>query len=84
MPQASDELRQQMRIYFGDSVCDREPMRYLSQKGFTFPRGGLIVSPPNRTVGNICVVSKREWDCLLFLCDEWDHVWEFSAKVSTV
>jgi hypothetical protein len=70
MPQASDEDRAKMAKYFGgDGISDAEPTQYLHGKGWIFTRGGLIQKP--QLAGyNPC---NKEWDCLYFLCDEWDY-----------
>jgi len=71
MPQASDEDRAKMKKYFGDGIDDAPPTQYLVSKGWKFPRGGLIEKPaPDYKP------SQKEWDCLYFLCDEWDYGYE--------
>lgn len=68
MPQATDELRAKMQDYFGDPVSDSGPINYLLGRGFTFTRGGMIVSP--KTYKEWC---DWEEECIDFLCDEWDY-----------
>jgi hypothetical protein len=72
MPSASDEDRAKMAKYFGGSgIDDGPPMLYLHAKGWKFPRGGMILKPsPDYKP------SQQEWDCVYFLCDEWDHAYE--------
>lgn len=66
MPQASDEQRNLMEKWFGDPIDERGPNNFLRSHGYT-QRGGVLISPtPSHTV------SKDEWECIAFLCDEWD------------
>lgn len=67
MPTASDELRGAMLKYFGSAIDDGPPMRYLRSMGWTFERGGLIREPAAKHI------TEKEWDCVYFLCHEWDH-----------
>lgn len=70
MPQATDELRDLMRRWFGD-IDELGPARVLLSRGWTENRYG-VWSPPvlHHTAGEI------EWACLRFLRDEWDYDWE--------
>lgn len=70
MPQASDELRQKMQTYFGDSIDDSGPTKFLKSKGWRETETGLWFSPQH-----IDHVSTQEFECLLFLRDEWDHAY---------
>ena len=65
MPQATDELRAKMQEYFGDPISDSGPEAYLRECGWLEDR--FLWSKPNR------VIIAKEWDCIQFLCDEWDH-----------
>lgn len=65
MPQASDEDREKMAKYFGgDGIDMMHPLRYLVLHGWKDHRGLLIA--PKRDI------DQKEWDCVYFLCDEWD------------
>ncbi|WP_425540710.1 hypothetical protein [Rhodoblastus acidophilus] len=67
MPQASDELRSKMQTYFGDEIDDGGPMRFLEEHGYVIQRTGVISCPVGREI------TDKEWDCICFLCDEWDY-----------
>ena len=72
MPQASDEDRAKMAKYFGgDGISDSPPMQYLYRKGWKFLPGGMIEKPAPDYLP-----CTKEWDCLYFLCDEWDHAYD--------
>lgn len=67
MPQASDELRSKMADYFGGSgVDDGPPYQYLKFRAWTDHRG-MWIAPDG------VKISQKEWDCVAFLCDEWDY-----------
>lgn len=69
MPQASDEDRAKMARYFGgDGISDAEPTQYLHSRGWVFTRSGMIEKPSADYKP-----TAQEWDCLYFLCDEWDY-----------
>jgi hypothetical protein len=59
-----------MEKYFGDAIDDAPPTQYLVGKGWKF-RGGLIEKPASDYKP-----GQKEWDCLYFLCDEWDYGYE--------
>lgn len=66
MPTASDELRDLMSKWFGDSIDMVGPYNFLRRHGYT-EEGGLFLKPtPAHTV------SEFEWMCLCFLMEEWD------------
>lgn len=68
MPQASDELRAKMAEYFGgDGINDHPPMKFLLEDKGWRCRAGMLLKPKKRDI------SQKEWDCVAFLCDEWDH-----------
>ena len=72
MPQASDEDRAKIAKYFGGSgISDAEPTQYLHGKGWKFTQGGMIEKPCEDDTP-----CEQEWDCLYFLCDEWDYGYE--------
>ena len=66
MPQATDEQRATMAGYFGGSgIDDAPPYRFLKRQGWT-ERAGMLIAPHRD-------ITQKEWDCLGFLCDEWDY-----------
>ena len=67
MPQASPALRNAMMKYFGSEIDDGPPTKYLRSMGWTQSRGGIWTDPPARRI------SEKEWDCVYFLCHEWDE-----------
>jgi len=73
MPQASDEQRALMQKWFGNTINDGPPYAFLLAHGYTEPEGkGLWKKPtPSHTI------SMFEWECLNFLCDEWDYGYDF-------
>ena len=71
MPTATDELREKMLGYFGDSVDLYGPLQFLKESGWNDNAGTLL--SPNRTIWD------KEWDCVDFLCQEWDFSY-FSGK----
>ncbi len=72
MPQASDEDRNRMAQYFGDDgINDWPPTEFLIKAGFT-ERAGWWTKPSKDHV-----VTEKEYECLNFLCDEWDHAYDF-------
>lgn len=73
MPTATDELREKMRKMFGDPLDDGPPYNFLKEKGFTEKAGVLFAPRPDY------MVSQEEYDCIDFLCDEWDYGWEPEA-----
>lgn len=68
MPQASDELRAEMRRRFGDPLSGSGPIEYLLSKGWTL-NNDWSWSKPDMLAGN---VPDEEDDCIKFLVDEWD------------
>lgn len=76
MPQASDGQRDLMAKWFPEAsapgIDDWPVIQFLEAHGYTFTRGGMIEKPtPSHTV------SMFEWECLNFLCDEWDYDYNF-------
>ena len=70
MPQASDELRAQMKKRFGDPINDTGPMEFLKGAGYT-------LTPDWRWKAKAGVqllrdMTRDEFECLLFLVQEWD------------
>lgn len=68
MPQASDELRNEMDRRFGDPISDYGPMNYLKSKGWTLTKAWLWVKPGV----HIYQAPRDEFECILFLIHEWD------------
>lgn len=69
MPQASDELRAEMRTRFGD-IDLHGPQEYLKAKGWTLHDNWQWSKPG---VTNLGVIPRDEFDCLVFLVHEWDY-----------
>ena len=74
MPQASDELRAKMAEYFGAEIDDWPPRAYLLDQGYDEKAGWWSKPDPDH------VVTEKERDCLNFLCDEWDHAYDFRSR----
>lgn len=67
MPSASDEQHKLMEKWFGDPVDERGPIAFLQSHGYVLRRDWHWTKPtPSHTI------SDDEWECLKFLCDEWD------------
>lgn len=72
MPQATDEDRGLMAAYFGgEGIDDWPPTKFLLDQGFT-EKGGWWKKPTPEHA-----VTEKEYNCLNFLCDEWDHSYDF-------
>ena len=71
MPQASQNLRDRIRTRF-DSIDCGAPLLYLKNGGWS-EIGGYL-SPPNGPI------TDAEWECLDFLCDEWDFAYNPVTK----
>jgi len=70
MPTASDDQRELMQKWFGSPVDDYKPYIFLRRRGYT-DEGGMLGKPtPSHTV------SEYEWQCIAFLCDEWDYAFD--------
>lgn len=70
MPQALDSQRELMGKWFGNEIDDGGPYAFLRSHGY-WEEGGMIRPPvPHHNV------SADEWQCIAFLCDEWDYGWE--------
>ena len=70
MPQASDELREEMHRLFGTHVEETGPMNFLTEQGYVLTRTWRW-KPPSH-VKSYDDMSQDEWYCLKFLIDEWD------------
>lgn len=69
MPTASDELRGKMKEYFGDSIDDWGPTKYLREQGHQDTRQWTWKLRPGLTWETL---PQKDRDCINFLCDEWD------------
>jgi len=67
MPTANDELREKMQEYFGDPIDDAGPARFLRDCGWTEVKDVWTEGAEQTT--------QKEWDCMQFLIDEWDHAY---------
>lgn len=74
MPTASDELRDKMEKYFGDPIDDSGPYKYILSRGYT-DTAGLLRRPSLDYA-----ITDLEWDCIMFLCDEWDYAYEPTTR----
>lgn len=70
MPQASHNLRSIMYNRFGDPVSDEGPIRFLTEAGYVLLPNFLWRPKPG--VGCLKDMTRDEFDCLLFLVQEWD------------
>lgn len=71
MPQADDERRALMQKYFGNPVDYAGPTKYLKACGWKESSVGWWRSP-----APMSEVTEKEYECFLFLRDEWDHDYE--------
>lgn len=69
MPSASDELCILMNARFG-SLDDAGPIKFLEDAGYKLTRKHEWI--PKIGVKSLDDMSQDEFDCLLFLCHEWD------------
>lgn len=77
MPQALEQSRQEMRLWFGD-IDASGPLSLLALKGFT-EKAGLISPPvPSHTLNYV------EQQCICFLLDEWDFEYEPFVGAPTI
>jgi hypothetical protein len=67
VPTATAELRAKMGEYFGDGIGDWQPTAFLLDNEWHEHRG--VWTSPSRPV------TDKEWDCLDFLVQEWDHAY---------
>lgn len=70
MPQASDELRSRIQARFG-SIDIHGPEQFLRNAGYTLTNDWLWKAKPGVVSWND--MSDDEWECMLFLVDEWDY-----------
>lgn len=70
MPQASDELRAEMKRRFGDPVDDAGPTQFLTDAGYTLHPDWTW---SKEGVTDLKDMTRDEFECLLFLVHEWDY-----------
>lgn len=75
MPSATEELRNKMGEYFGKSkvgpyIDDSGPMKYLEEAGYELTEDWQWKPKPG--VKEYNDMTQKEYDCLLFLVQEWD------------
>lgn len=70
MPQATAELQQLMKERFGDPISDAGPIKFLEDAGYKLMRGWQW--EPKTGVKVLKDMTQPEWECLLFLIQEWD------------
>lgn len=75
MPQATDELRDTMRKWFGDGCDPGPPLTFLFSRGYK-DRAGVIMPP---TASH--TVSVEEATCIDFLFQEWDFAYGVHVPV---
>ena len=70
MPQAREELHVKMEAMFGDPISDTGPMKFLTDAGYKLRRDWRWA--PKEGVLNYKDMTSDEYDCMLFLVEEWD------------
>lgn len=71
MPQSSDHLRARMNELFGDSIDDYGPQAFLKDAGYVLDRSFFWHPKPGLTSWED--VTDDEYDCIIFLREEWDY-----------
>lgn len=67
MPTASDDLRDKMMKWFG-SIDLGGPEQFMLSRGYTLTKDWFWIPPvPYHTI------SKEEFECMIFLQQEWDY-----------
>lgn len=69
MPEASENLRSQMRQRFG-SIDTLGPEKYLRDRGYELTPDWQW---KKENVTSLDDMTREEFDCLLFLAHEWDY-----------
>lgn len=69
MPQASDELRDEMRKRFG-SIDSEGPENFLRKRGWVLNNETWLWSHPAQSI-HTC--DRDAFDCIRFLIHEWDY-----------
>ena len=70
MPQATAELHKLMEKRFGDPICDQGPIKYLEDAGYVLTKGWEWKPKPGVT--DLGGMTQAEFECLVFLVQEWD------------
>lgn len=70
MPQATDELRAEMKHLFGDPINDAGPIKFLEDRGYKLTKQWTWLPKPG--VKFPADMDNDEWMSLLFLIQEWD------------
>ena len=70
MPQATEELRNLMKKRFGDPISEQGPIKYLRDAGYKLTEHWEW--EPKLGVSDLEGMSRDEFECLLFLVQEWD------------
>lgn len=70
MPSADPELRDHMIKRFG-SIDTHGPEKYLQDAGYKLTEDWFWIPKPG--VKNLGEMTRDEFECLLFLCHEWDY-----------
>lgn len=70
MPQATEELRDEMRRLFNDSIDISGPIKYLENAGYILQRNWLWKPKPDVT--SYEQMTQDEYLCMAFLVQEWD------------
>lgn len=74
MPQTSDELREIITRRFG-SIDDWTVWKHLESRGFTQDR--FVIRHPTYKIDDI---PQEDWECIIFLFEEWDWAFTFPKK----
>lgn len=74
MPSATDELRNKMNTYFGDSIDEQGPMKFLRDNGWKLDRNWVYHTPTFSYEAN-----EKEIDCITFLAQEWDFAYTYTS-----
>jgi len=69
MPSTTPELRAKILAYFGPGADDSDCVIYLQSKEFTLTNTIHWTHP---TIKSTTQMSDQEWDCFLYLTEEWD------------
>lgn len=71
MPQASDELRAEMKKFYGDEISEAGPTNFLIGQGYTLTPAWYWIAKPG--VKDYAQMTQQEWLSMVFLRDEWDY-----------
>lgn len=70
MPSSTSDLRRKMVRRFG-SIDSQGPEDFLVSRGFSLTRDWEWIMPPR--YATLDEVPQEEWDCIVFLLEEWDY-----------